>query len=455
MSIALSVGQTNELLFLGFNQDHGCFAVGTDTGFRIYNCEPFKETFRRDSQSGGIGIVEMLFRCNILAVVGGGKSPRYPPNKVMIWDDHQNRCIGELTFRSDVKGVKLRRDRVVVILEHKIYVYNFADLKLLSQIDTVQNPMGLAALCPSSNHTVLACPGLHKGHVRIELYDRKKTQFVAAHESDLQALSLNMDGLRLATASEKGTLVRIWDTVSGSLLQELRRGVDRAEIYCICFNFNSQWLAVSSDKDTVHIFALENEESNAVVPGSSNTTNSSSVDNSLTSNASNSNSNSSTDNGGTSNAGVVPNSADNNDDNIVGMSSEGGSGTIRASPEPVAKGQDGGNASAEQEKNRLEKQRQKEVELAGEANKEPDSIRNPGSSFSFMKSLLPKYFSSEWSFAQFRVNDEKTLCAFGSQPNTLIVISADGCFYKCSFDPHKGGECTRELYHRFLKEDDR
>ena len=104
--------------------------------------DPFKETFQRDFHKGGIGCVEMLFRCNILALVGGGKNPRYPLNKVMIWDDHQNRCIGELSFRSEVRAVKLRRDRVVVVLEYKIYVYNFADLKLVDHIETTQNTKG-------------------------------------------------------------------------------------------------------------------------------------------------------------------------------------------------------------------------------------------------------------------------------------------------------------------------
>jgi WD40 repeat protein len=228
--------QQNELLYVGFNQDYGCFACGTDTGFRIYNCDPFKETFQRDFNKGGVGHVEMLFRCNILALVGGGRNPRYPPNKVMIWDDHQNRCIGELSFRSEVRGVCLRRDRVVVVLEYKIYVYNFSDLKLVDHIETTPNPRGLCALCPYSSNTVLVCPGLQRGHVRVELYDRKKTTLITAHETALACFALNFDGTVLATASEKGTLIRMFDTATGDALQEVRRGADKAEIYSLCFN---------------------------------------------------------------------------------------------------------------------------------------------------------------------------------------------------------------------------
>ena len=55
--------------------------------------------------------------------------------------------------------------------------------------------------------------------MRIELYERKATRFISAHNTPLACLALSVDGKRLATASDKGTLVRMWNTADGQLLQ--------------------------------------------------------------------------------------------------------------------------------------------------------------------------------------------------------------------------------------------
>ena len=44
-------------------------------------------------------------------------------------------------------GVRLRRDKIVVALKNKIFIYNFEDLKQLQQLESVDNPLGLCALC--------------------------------------------------------------------------------------------------------------------------------------------------------------------------------------------------------------------------------------------------------------------------------------------------------------------
>jgi hypothetical protein len=66
--------------------------------------------------------------------------------------------------------------------------------------------------------------------------------------------------------------------------------------------------------------------------------------------------------------------------------------------------------------------------------------------------VLPKYFSSEWSFAQFRIpEDSRAMVAFGPQKHTVLIACANGSFYRCAFDPVQGGEMVQQEYESFKK----
>jgi WD40 repeat protein len=81
---------------------------------------------------------------------------------------------------------------------------------------------------------------------------------IAAHTTALTVLSSPPSGRLLATTSSRGTLVRIWDSHTGKLVRELRRGSDKAEIYGVAFRPDEKELCVWSDKGTLHVFALAN-----------------------------------------------------------------------------------------------------------------------------------------------------------------------------------------------------
>lgn len=53
----------------------------------------------------------MLRQTNILALVGGGENPKFPKNKVIIWDDSNDKIISELTFKSEIQNVILKTER--------------------------------------------------------------------------------------------------------------------------------------------------------------------------------------------------------------------------------------------------------------------------------------------------------------------------------------------------------
>jgi hypothetical protein len=276
---------------VAFNQDASCLVVGLDTGFLAFTTEPFAESvrssaprraprpapasspprrppppprpqLRRDfGAAGGVGPAALLYRTNISALAGGGPRPRWPEGKAVVWDDASGRPIAELPLRAPVRALALRRDRLAAALDGRVLVYTLEDLRLVHSVETAPNPRGLLALAPGGGAGgVLACPGPAPGEARVEVLATRRARIVRAsrRRRPLAALALSDDGALLATASEQGTVIKVFSSADGAPLRELRRGADPARVWSLAFSGGAApaWLAASSDKGTAHAWAL-------------------------------------------------------------------------------------------------------------------------------------------------------------------------------------------------------
>ncbi|KAE9410358.1 hypothetical protein BT96DRAFT_961807 [Gymnopus androsaceus JB14] len=270
-----------------FDADCEIFTTCSPAGFAVYKGWPLKLLRKRELPGGTLAAAMPMHTSSLLFLLGGGRSPLYPPNKVILWDDAIGCEVAELEFRERVRGFACRRGWLAVSLRRRVVVFEIGpQITRYQEWDTCDNPRGLVALASGAHATLLAIPGRQMGHVQLihlppcpppPLKDpppsslpkkpppppeKYPVSIIAAHATALTTLSLPPSGRLLATTSSRGTLVRIWDSLTGKLVREFRRGTDKAEIFGVAFRPDEQELCVWSDKGTVHLFTLLSAQSN-------------------------------------------------------------------------------------------------------------------------------------------------------------------------------------------------
>lgn len=81
----------------------------------------------------------------------------------MIWDDHEKKNRTEITFNNniEIKNIKLRKEMLLVVMEDKVFVFNFETLKLIEQVETYPNPLGLCGISTAEKPLIKAIACLH------------------------------------------------------------------------------------------------------------------------------------------------------------------------------------------------------------------------------------------------------------------------------------------------------
>lgn len=248
----------SETAFISFNQDTTCVAVGTVGGYRLHsiNSTDSMDLVHRDEEPE-VYIAERLFSSSLVAVVSTTN-----PRTLRVCHFKKGTEICRYSYNDKIRAVRMNRSRLVVCLEESLYIHNIRDMKVIHIItSTPPNPNGLIALsADTSNFCFLAYPG-HSHTGQLQVFDAETLAcrvVIPAHEGQLAALQFSRTNTRIATASLKGTVIRVFDTRDGSKLYELRRGLKRtASIFSLSFSPCGTFLACSSNTETVHVFKLD------------------------------------------------------------------------------------------------------------------------------------------------------------------------------------------------------
>ena len=245
---------------ISFNQDNSLISIGTNRGYKIIQISPV--FFHENNLSGSLSRCELSYRSNLLALVGGGKIPKFNSKKVVIYNDLEDCIESEYKFATPVLNVKCKKDFIFIVCEKKIYVFNLNTSQNIDTFDTITNKRGIIAVNGCPEKTIMAHPiepedDPDKGYVGIKNYKTNKYFPLLVHDEKISYMEMDYNGLILATANDKGTIIRLHNLLDKTLIYECKRGKDKAIINFITFDLEYNYIGVTSTKGTIHIWKLD------------------------------------------------------------------------------------------------------------------------------------------------------------------------------------------------------
>ncbi|KAL0488378.1 WD repeat-containing protein [Acrasis kona] len=275
----------NRLLFIGYNEKGKKFVGGTESGILVCESNPFMEIAMRKFPDGGIGFVEIINeKESIVALVGGGSHPAFELNIIKFYNYSTKKLTGQIICRQKVVSLKSRDQYIAVASEEQLFIYNIKKLNEspFATYKTSPNPKGLMSFVRDKmgSKCILAFPDEKKGCIRIINLSTTSTNKIlkdhafVAHEGSLHAITCNSLGSLVASASDNGTLLKLFDTQSGRKLHEFRRGKKKSTIHSIAISHDDTYVCCVSSS-TLHVFSVkedsvpqEAETNNASTPNS-------------------------------------------------------------------------------------------------------------------------------------------------------------------------------------------
>lgn len=206
----------------------------------------------------------MLFTTNLILLVGKNDFGDFSPRKITIYNTSSNATIcSSWPFSENIHLAKINKKRMIVCEGNNMHIYTTGEMKILHtlEIGKILLPNIVLSANADKNNFLFYSSIDDEGIIKVyDLLSLSYKNAIKAHKSSINLLSLNTNGEKLASCSNKGTIIRVFSVPKGEKLFTFKRGIVSATIYSINFSYDSEMLVCSSDTGTIHLFNLKTSE---------------------------------------------------------------------------------------------------------------------------------------------------------------------------------------------------
>lgn len=249
------IEKKDQLRCIKFNQPHTRISAISKQGIFVFSLNPIKVQWKLEQEE--VLFVEQIFETSIIAFVSIEN-----PFKLVLFDFKSKEIIQEVDESDQIVGVRCTELFFFLMFHNKIKVYTKKKMNVIgyydANLDSKNDPENLHRICVTSEkNDVIATKCKEIGKIKVLNFTKQRNIEIKAHKTEISVISMNKNGSIVATSSKKGTLIRIFDTKTKDLLQELRRGTFSARIYCLAFSNFANDLCCCSERGTIHIFSYQ------------------------------------------------------------------------------------------------------------------------------------------------------------------------------------------------------
>ena len=131
------------------------------------------------------------------------------------------------------------------------------------RIQTPLSKKGCLLFAYKDNSTLCCLPVLVKeskimGNVLIRNIETDETTCIKAHQSKISALAIDYNVENVATSSEEGTTIRVFQIKTGLLLHQIKREFTSEPISCLSFDTKGVWILANDPSGDFEIFCVTN-----------------------------------------------------------------------------------------------------------------------------------------------------------------------------------------------------